>query len=233
MAEEKKTRKKSTKPKSVYVSKDARGALEGQDENGNVVWKQTLTPLQASKLAQGGEIIPTNSRKVRYVYAYNNKGEKILVPAGLDLDKVEGRNLGLQSVKYTYSQVMSDQICMLISEGYTIREISAMDGMPPPMTMVKWQVENPEFKEAISYAKKSRAEYYSDKIHEIAHTVAEENSKSAKVSMDGMKWLASTGDPEVFGSKTQITGDKNSPITFLVDTGIRREALQVEEKEED
>ena len=44
-----------------------------------------------------------------------------------------------------YSDVLAEKIVELIEEGYSERQIEAMDGMPSRRTMLRWKVEHPEF----------------------------------------------------------------------------------------
>lgn len=205
---------------TVYVEQTPEG-LVGKDKAGNVLWKQVLTPKQLQKLNSGKSVKESKRRKVRYVYALNSKKEKILVPAGFNLDRLPELE-GDMGQKHVFNEVTAGNICLLMLEGYSLREITAMEGMPPLRTILTWLSSNEGFKKEFETAKRERGLYFADKVHEIAHTVTEGNSKSAKVAMDGMKWLASTANPDEYGSKTKITGDKNAPVAFIIDTGIRK-----------
>ena len=43
-----------------------------------------------------------------------------------------------------------------------------------------------------------------------------------KEKISALQWAAEKGNAERFGTKTKIVGDKNAPVVFVIDTGIRR-----------
>jgi hypothetical protein len=93
---------------------------------------------------------------------------------------------------------------------------------PPPQMIYKWRSLHKEFDEEIRRAIKIRGDYFAGRVLETAEGTKEYNAKSARVKMDGFKWLASVSDPDTYGNKTKISGDPDAPLTFLIDTGIRR-----------
>lgn len=60
-----------------------------------------------------------------------------------DVLKNEGRSKGGRPS--LYSDALAEKIVELIEEGYSERQIEAMDGMPSRRTMLRWKVEHPEF----------------------------------------------------------------------------------------
>lgn len=60
-----------------------------------------------------------------------------------DVLKNEGRSKGGRTS--LYSDALAEKIVELIEEGYSERQIEAMDGMPSRRTMLRWKVEHPEF----------------------------------------------------------------------------------------
>lgn len=97
----------------------------------------------------------------------------------------------------------------------------ACEELGVPYSIVKkWERESPEFKESLALARKDGAEYSHGKILELARTRGD-----AKTEIEALKWSAEKNDPERFGNKTKLVGDTSAPITFVIDTGIRREAI--------
>lgn len=213
-------KKRKQKP-TVMVSQEENGTLVGKDRDGNVLWREELTKPQRKKLEKGIAVRKYTKRAVKYTYVRSQTGEPVLVPIGFNLEKLPVPK-GLKNKVIEYSRVLADQILLLVSEGFSIDEIGRMDGFPTRYLIAFWIKDHPEFAEKMIAAKKAQAAAYADKVHEIAHTVDEGNSKSAKVSMDGFKWLASVGDPDAFGNRTKITGDPNAPLGIIVETGIRK-----------
>ena len=56
-----------------------------------------------------------------------------------------------------YSDALAQKICDLIEEGYSMRQIAAMPGMPSTTTMVKWKEEHPSFLERSVRAREASA----------------------------------------------------------------------------
>ena len=53
-----------------------------------------------------------------------------------------GSNTGRPSL---YSDELAEKIVELIADGYSERQIEAMEGMPSRRTMLRWKEERPEF----------------------------------------------------------------------------------------
>lgn len=236
--------RKSKKDGACYVKQDENGLPEGFDKDGNRLWKlnfQFLDEETQAKLKEGLPVADRAERPIKYVYVLNEKMEKVLVPCGFDLKKLPKFGKGQSYVGniVEYNPITAANICLLISSGYSLREINHMTGMPSEGTIFFWLGQNKDFKAAYEEARKARAEYYHDKIHEIAHTVKETNSKSKGVAFSAFKHLASVNDPEKHGSRTKIVGDTNAPVAIIVDTGITRDKQdqsivpQLEEKPKD
>lgn len=232
--------RKKAPPKSppIYVKNEENGDIVARDKSGKELWKHSLTERQRQKMLAGQRVKRRAGRPVKYVYVLDNKGERVLVPTGFDLTRLpeKDRPEALKGSNYAYNEALGGNICVLVLEGYTLREICTMDGFPTIPMILKWFGEHPEFKAQYEEARKAQGRYHADKVHEIAHTVGEDNSKSAKVAMDGFKWLAGVSDPGNYGNKTQITGDKDAPLSFVFNTGIERQeqpAIPVESRELD
>jgi hypothetical protein len=225
--------RKSKKDGACYVKQDENGLPEGFDKDGNKLWSLNFNFLDdetKKKLSEGLPVADRAERPIKYIYVLNERMEKVLVPTGFDLKRLPKFGDGRACVGniLEYNPVSAANICILVSEGYSLNEIGRMTGMPSAGTMFNWMANNKEFKEAYEEARRQRAEYYHDKIHEIAHTVKESNSKSKNVAFSAFKHLASVNDPEKHGSRTKIVGDPNAPVGIIVDTGIHREEKKPE-----
>lgn len=120
---------------------------------------------------------------------------------------------------WPYSQLLGDLVCEKVTLGVSL--VMACEELGVPYSIVKkWERESPEFKESLALARKDGAEYSHGKILELARTRGD-----AKTEIEALKWSAEKNDPERFGNKTKLVGDTSAPITFVIDTGIRREAI--------
>lgn len=50
-----------------------------------------------------------------------------------------------------YNEKIATQIVLLVSEGYSLRKISMMPGMPSHRQMMRWQLEHMDFREGIAW----------------------------------------------------------------------------------
>ncbi|EPU4249906.1 hypothetical protein ACVW5Z_000664 [Escherichia coli] len=62
----------------------------------------------------------------------------------------EKRRIGRPS---KYSNKMATQIALLVGEGNSLRKIASMEGYPSLATILRWQIEFPDFREAVGWMK--------------------------------------------------------------------------------
>jgi hypothetical protein len=136
-----------------------------------------------------------------------------------------GKSLSAEfSSKYTIE--ISDAICNLLREGKTMTQIvSDHDFLPPVHVIYNWRRLHPDFAQKMDAAIKDRAHYHLDKAMDIAED-AKDSCKDAvpglKLSADIHLKLLEKSDPDRWGSKVKLSGDKDSPLKIIVDTGIKR-----------
>ncbi|EOQ4948670.1 hypothetical protein IZK70_RS08330 [Escherichia coli] len=70
--------------------------------------------------------------------------------ANFDSTTQEKRRVGRPS---KYSNKMATQIALLVGEGNSLRKIASMEGYPSLATILRWQIEFPDFREAIGWMK--------------------------------------------------------------------------------
>lgn len=118
-----------------------------------------------------------------------------------------------------YSQDKADKVCELIMDGYSLRKVEAIEGMPRRLTILKWLRENPNFQTQYAHAREEQAEYLADNILEVADD-SSLPSDDRRVKIDARKWIASKLKPKKYGDSTQIkhadaNGDKLSLSELL------------------
>lgn len=132
---------------------------------------------------------------------------------------------------WRFSKVWTDLITQAIADGHALHNMGKpkVNGkrnetahFPPASVIYRWRSEHPEFDEEVKRAIKIRADFFAGKVLETAENAKEYNAKGSRVKVDAYKWLAATSDPDTYGNKTKISGDADQPVTFLIDTGIRR-----------
>lgn len=122
-----------------------------------------------------------------------------------------------------YSAALADLICeKMVNDGATLIEAAKEYGVDYA-SICRWRRESEEFRTALLNAKKDRAEFFHDEAIEKARSQAKTAFGDKKLEISTLQWAAERGDAENFGSKTTIRGDKDAPLGFIIDTGIRRE----------
>lgn len=121
----------------------------------------------------------------------------------------------------TYTQEVADIICEQLAEGYSLRQITAMDGIPSQPTVFRWIADNESFRKQYASAREAQAEKMADEILAIAdcrtHDVDEEGRVNHEVvardrlRVDSRKWLLSKLAPKKYGDKLAIGGAEDLP----------------------
>lgn len=142
------------------------------------------------------------------------------------LDTGEILNTGMNPKdmsKYKFDLDTALVICQKIREGATLKQIGDDPDLPSLTVLHYWRRTNASFDEEIKLARKERAEYYHDKVLEIAEEVIDRDEVSvAKFKADQYKWAAEKGDPSSYGNKIEHSGSNTAPSIVIV-TGIKRD----------
>jgi hypothetical protein len=148
---------------------------------------------------------------------------------------------GQKNLRYVYSPVWKDIIVehFATSKSPTFTALFEKPGMPSATVLAKWRSQHPDLDLAISEAKKLRAERAADIIVEEVFSdkpVDKDSLPGVKLKLDNAKYLAKTGDPDAYGDKTQVKGEFQASVTYVIDTGIKRieeEPIEAEYQEID
>lgn len=109
---------------------------------------------------------------------------------------------------------LTEKICSLIEQGYSVRAIGRMEDMPSAAAIFKWAARNEQgFVEQYVKAKEIQADQEFEEMKEIAQT--EEDVNRARLIVDTMKWSLSKKLPKKYGDKIDVTtgGDKITSVT--------------------
>ena len=172
-----------------------------------------------------GRVVCVQSSVHDYLQAKWDNLTKVETPDGpVWIEK--GLDLGLAyKVKaIPFSQVIADLICQEVVNGATVKKaIAKIGGDLDYATITRWKREHPQFKLDLDQAKKDRTEAQHDEVLQIA---AEKGRPSTQI--EALKWSAEKNNPEKFGNKTKVVGDKDAPVVFQINTGIDRGAARSE-----
>lgn len=143
----------------------------------------------------------------------------------------------------TFTKEIGQEICTRLSQGESIRKISADEHMPPSSTIYNWlcqavRQDKPELKEFLEQyriAREAQAEFFFEEIKEIgdeASTIIVGDDKSdgarvqaAKLRVDVRKWAMSKIAPKKYGDKLDVTsGDKPIKGNTIIFSDFKNEA---------
>lgn len=124
-----------------------------------------------------------------------------------------------------YTQELADKVCEYIMDGYSLRKIEAINGMPRRLEILKWLRENIEFQTQYAHAREEQAEALADEMIDISDDISRDITQDAegrlvidgfaaqraKVMIDTRKWVASKLKPKKYGDKIAVGGDENAP----------------------
>ena len=67
-----------------------------------------------------------------------------------------------------FNKKMADRICTLIAEGWSLRNIAALEDMPAKSNMLEWIRTKPAFQDQYTRAKRAAIDMYADELLDIA-----------------------------------------------------------------
>ncbi len=129
-----------------------------------------------------------------------------------------------------YNGEISGKVCELIAEGYSLRQIGRIEGMPGKTTVLRWLARHEEFRSQYARARDLQAEHMADEILEIADdgtndwetreqegggtitVVNHENIQRSRLRVDARKWLMSKMAPRKYGDRIAHTDGDGSPL---------------------
>lgn len=133
---------------------------------------------------------------------------------------------------------LEETICDLYRDGVSLKKIELIPGMPSRRSILRRRERYPEFAAQLKSAASSTSLIHYDDYLELMERLLNEDVHEDDVAAlrllrdmkkDALKWA----DRETFGDHTKLSGDPNAPLTFILDTGIRRDgddAISVESK---
>lgn len=126
-----------------------------------------------------------------------------------------------------YTTELGDAIANLVREGYTLKKIAEIEGMPPLHYIYSWRSGHPDFAKKMKDARKDRATWFHDEAVEVlkeSATIEKDEVAREKFRFDSFLKLAERGAPEEYGAKPAgaIGG---GAMTIVINTGINREQV--------
>lgn len=142
-------------------------------------------------------------------------GTQVFYEDGVNVDQIQNGNL-----KYKLDPVVAGVICQKIAEGYPITKLHE-HGLPPYTIICKWRAINPDFNRMVEIAINDRGHVFADKAVEASDQAkTKDEAMVQRLKTDTYKWMAEKSSPDQYGNKTQVRGDKTSPLQLIIDTGV-------------
>jgi hypothetical protein len=150
--------------------------------------------------------------------------ETVCLDTGEILSGIQKHDLS----KFRFNFETALLICQKIREGATLKSIGDDPDFPDLTVIHYWRRSNASFDEEVKLARKERAEYYHDRVLQLAdETLEKDEIPVARFKADQYKWAAEKGDPGSYGNKVEHTGSNTAPAMVIV-TGIQRPKPDVE-----
>ena len=130
-----------------------------------------------------------------------------------------------------YTPEIASQICALLEEGQTLRQISRCHPeLPVKSTVMKWRDDIPAFAVQYTAARARGIEALAEELLEIAddgtndwikrenragmvETVADtDHINRSRLRVDTRKWLLSKMRPDKYGDQVKVSGDPLAPL---------------------
>ena len=129
--------------------------------------------------------------------------------------------------QWAYHEGLIDHICdqMVLQNKPLSKLLRENKDLPPLPTIMRWKRRFPVVEEKLEEARMMLAEQTYEQIHSSAMEGAPDSMIELgweKLKFDKLKFLAGVDSPARFGNRTQITGDKKAPVSFVISTGIDR-----------
>lgn len=140
-----------------------------------------------------------------------------------------------------FSQELADQICNYIAEGYSLRQIEELEGMPCKTQILKWATDSDksDFTNQYAQAMQRRTEYWAEEILDICddgsndwmersgkddhpgYVTNGEAINRSRLRVDTRKWLMSKLAPKKYGEKIQqeVSGKDGMALSAVLNIG--------------
>ena len=138
----------------------------------------------------------------------------------------------------TFNQKTADLICMMLSEGMSLRQILKADtvgALPAQSTVYEWLIRHPLFAEQYARAREEQADTNADEILDIADEMPPEyTDKEGRTSLDATyinwqknriearKWTAAKLRPKKYGDRVALEGVEGGAAIKTEDTNANK-----------
>lgn len=156
-------------------------------------------------------------------------------PHPIKYNPLKTRELRKESpgTKTIFTPELCSKICDFVIEGYTMRQIAAMDGMPTKASIFRAMSRNEDFAAAYAEARDLQTMMWEDDLTDIADNsnndwvekerangsteiaLNHEAMQRSKLRIETRKWLMACRKPQKYGTKVsqEISGPDGGPVS--------------------
>ena len=121
--------------------------------------------------------------------------------------------------KSTYSDAIAKTICTEIMSGKSLRTICEQEGFPHRVTVLTWLEDHPDFASKYARARSIYADWLEEQMAEEADLATVADWQVRKLRITTMQWRASKLAPKKYGDRLELAGDKENPLTVMLEAG--------------
>lgn len=118
----------------------------------------------------------------------------------------------------TWPVEIRDRIMELVAEKKSLAAVCRMPGMPTYRTVMLWLKADPELQSKYIDAKEVAADIEFDEMRDIEDKVltGELDPKAASVVLSSQQWRLDKIKNRVYGRRTTLAGDSESPVALTI-----------------
>lgn len=118
----------------------------------------------------------------------------------------------------TYAASIQDDICNLVAQDKSLRQIEAIPGMPTRETVRAWLRDDPAFLAKYARAKDIQADAVFERMGEIEEQTLSGvvEPAAARAVLGSMQWRADKLAPRRYGNKLELSGNADAPLVVQV-----------------
>ena len=117
-----------------------------------------------------------------------------------------------------YTDEIADEICLRVSDGYSLNQVGKMDDMPSAAAIYSWMDKYPSFKEKYARAREIRSDKLGNEMIEIADS--DDDPAKVRNRLDARKFVVSRMSPKSWGDRLGVdvehSGSVALPIQMVV-----------------
>ena len=128
-----------------------------------------------------------------------------------------------------YTEELAERVLSHFANGGTIPEMNADPALPSWTTLHRWKEADESFRTRYTRAREAGTHFIADAGFEAAKNAADrDGAASARVHLDGAKWLTSVMNPRRFTPQTHLPAVGLVSMEKVMETvaRLRREALE-------